>query len=265
MLHAKDPSSTYCRRCGTELIWEHPKGSGHCQTSSDYVGGDICRSCLDELRANSAGTADSMTDDATLVPITLFQAPLAVLRERGLLEMYERNRPYTGPVPSQYYMPIFHGNLEYPGTMPQEHDIRKTNLLEYLLDLYNRDDRPNPKTSRSMSVGDVVKLDGQFYLYTHLGFTQVDFRTAELNGPVAKLVTPDGSTLQVSVFPSDDYPCINIDLLQNDGGSERICFVEHNPEKDPGQQLYIGVYCSTEEDTVYYGSYIKNKEETEEQ
>ena len=24
-------------------------------------------------------------------------------------------------------------------------------------------------------------------------------------------------------------------------------------------------YCSTEEDTVYYGSYIKNKEETEEQ
>ena len=80
MLHAKDPSSTYCRRCSTELIWEHPKGSGHCQTSSDYVGGDICRSCLDELRANSAGTADSMTDDATLVPITLFQAPLAVLQ-----------------------------------------------------------------------------------------------------------------------------------------------------------------------------------------
>ena len=60
MLHAKDPSSTYCRRCGTELIWEHPKGSGHCQTSSDYVGGDICRSCLDELRANSAGTADTL-------------------------------------------------------------------------------------------------------------------------------------------------------------------------------------------------------------
>lgn len=92
---------------------------------------------------------------------------------------------------------------------------------------------------------------------------------AAISGPrakmVAKLVTPDGSTLQVSVFPSDDYPCINIDLLQNDGGSERICFVEHNPEKDPGQQLYIGVYCSTEEDTVYYGSYIKNKEETEEQ
>lgn len=107
MLHTKDPSSTYCRRCGTELIWEHPKGSGHCQTSSDYVGGDICRSCLDELRANSAGTADSMTDDATLVPITLFQAPLAVLRERGLLEMYERNRPYTGPVPSQYYIQLY--------------------------------------------------------------------------------------------------------------------------------------------------------------
>ena len=107
-----------------------------------------------------------------------------------------------------------------------------------------------------MSVGDVVKLDGRFYLYTQLGFTQVDFRAAEVDGPVAKLVTPDGSTLKVSVFPNDEYPCINIDLLQKDGGSERVCFVEHNPEKLPGHQLYIGVYCSTEEDTVYYNSYV---------
>ena len=125
MLHTKDPSSTYCRRCGTELIWEHPIGSGHCQTSSDYVGGDICRSCLDELRANSAGTADSMTDDATLVPITLFQAPLAVLRERGLLEMYERNRPYTGPVPSlsticQFFMGTWNTLGQCPKNMISE-------------------------------------------------------------------------------------------------------------------------------------------------
>ena len=76
----------------------------------------------------------------------------------------------------------------------------------------------------------------------------------------ARLVTPDGSTLEVSVFPNDDFPCINIDLLQKDGSSERVCFVEHNPEKAPGHQLHIGVYCSTEEDTVYYDSYVRTEE-----
>lgn len=42
MSQTRDPNSTYCRRCGAELVWEHPKGSGHYQISSDYVGGDIC-------------------------------------------------------------------------------------------------------------------------------------------------------------------------------------------------------------------------------
>lgn len=262
MLQAKDPNSTYCRRCGAILTWEYPKGSGHFQESSDYVGGDVCRSCLDELRATAAEAASPMDEDVTSIPVTLFQAPLAVLSERGLLlKMHDYTRPYTGSVPSQYYMPVFQGNLEYRGALPQDPDARRTSILEYFFALYNRDDRPNPKTSRSMSVGDVVKLDGQFYLCAPLGFTQVDFKSADFNGPVAKLVTPDGSTLQVSVFPNDAYPCINIDLLQKDGGPEHVCFVEHNPEKAPGHQLYIGVYCSTEEDTVYYHSYFRTTEE----
>ena len=37
MLHAKDPSSTYCRRCGTELIWEHPKGSGATMSAAIFA------------------------------------------------------------------------------------------------------------------------------------------------------------------------------------------------------------------------------------
>ena len=161
---------------------------------------------------------------------------------------------------SQYYMPVFHGNLEFRGPLPQDPIARRASILENFFALYNRDDRPNPKTSRSMSVGDVVKLDGQFYLCAPTCFTQVDFKSVELNGPVARLVTPDGSTLEVSVFPNDDFPCINIDLLQKDGISERVCFVEHNPEKAPGHQLHIGVYCSTEEDTVYYDSYVRTEE-----
>ena len=198
------------------------------------------------------------------IPITLFQAPLAVLSEHGLLmKMHDYNRPYAEPVPSQYYMPVFHGNLEYHGALPEDPAARRTSILEYFFALYNRDDRPNPKTSRSMSVGDVVKLDGQFYLCAVFGFTQVEFRSAEVDGPVANLVTPGGATLQVNVYRKTDYPSINIDLIKGDGLSERICFVEHNPEKSPGHQLYIGGYCSTEEDTVYYDSYVKTMEDIE--
>ena len=112
MSYAKDPNSTYCRCCGTELTWEHPKGSGHYQESSDYVGGDICRSCLEEQGFKPSGIAENMDEEATSIPITLFQAPFAVLSEHGLLlKMHDYNRPYTGPVPSQYYMPVFHGDM----------------------------------------------------------------------------------------------------------------------------------------------------------
>lgn len=198
------------------------------------------------------------------IPITLFQAPFAVLSEHGLLmKMHDYNHPYTEPVPSQYYMPVFHGNLEYHGVLPQDPDLRTTSILEYFFALYNRDDRPNPKTSRSMSVGDVVKLDGQFYLCAVFGFTPVEFKSVEVDGPVAQLATPDGTILQVNVYRKTDYPSVNIDLLQGHGQSEHICFVEHNPERALGHQLCIGVYCSTEDDTVYYDSYVKTMEDNE--
>lgn len=264
MLKAKDPSSTYCQCCGAKLTWEHPKHSGHFQESSDYVGGDVCRSCLAEQQAVSAAKDADAGNEVTFIPIELFQAPLAVLNEHGLLkEMNDISHPYTGPVPSQYYMPVFRGNMEWRGPLPQDPEVRRTSILEYFFALYNRDDRPNSKTSRSMSVGDVVKFDGQFYLCVVLGFTQVDFRSEEIDGTVASLVMPDGVTLQVSVFRNADYPCVNIDLIQEGGSSEQVCFVEHNPEKAPGKQLYIGVYCSTEEDTVYYDSYVRSTEDFE--
>lgn len=131
MSQTRDPNSTYCRRCGAELVWEHPKGSGHYQMSSDYVGGDICRSCLEEQRSMPTGAAEVMDEDVTKIPVTLYQAPFAVLSERGLLlKMHDHNRPYAGPVPSQYYMPVFHGNLEFRGPLPQDPIARRASILE---------------------------------------------------------------------------------------------------------------------------------------
>lgn len=39
-----------------------------------------------------------------------------------------------------------------------------------------------------------------------------------------------------------------------------LCFVEYNPEKEPGYELCVGVYCAFKDDTVYYDSYQREQE-----
>ena len=272
MIHSKkDPHSIYCRLCGAELVWEHPKGSGHYQESSDYIGGDICRSCISEQKAKgdpalkqpSSKQQHNSAEDTEWLHLTLFQAPYAALDEHGLMvKMYDRSSPFTGPVPSQYYMPVFNEAVEIHFDPHMDPELRTSNILEHFFVLYNRDNRPNPMTSRSMSVGDVVRLEGQYYLCTVDGFTPIAFESTER--PAAsggKLIMPDGTTLQVSFHPKDKYPGICIDMLHESGEQERICFVGYNPERDPGRELCIGVYCSEEEDTVYYSSYRREPED----
>lgn len=76
-----------------------------------------------------------------------------------------------------------------------------------------------------------------------------------------ELLLPSGIKLRAKAYPEPEYPCINIDLIGEDGEPVRVCFVEHNPERSAGHQLCIGVYCSTEEDTVYYDSYDRTEDE----
>ena len=94
--------------------------------SSDYVGGDICRSCLEEQRSMPTGAAEVMDEDVTKIPVTLYQAPFAVLSERGLLlKMHDHNRPYAGPVPS----PVLYAGLSWEpgfrGPLPQDPIARR--------------------------------------------------------------------------------------------------------------------------------------------
>lgn len=243
----KGPNIVFCKICGAMLTWEHPEGSGHYQASSDFIGGDICRSCLAERQETgcstpefpySAGQTGDISESVEHVQIALFQAPFASLHEHGLLiKMYDCEQPFSGPVPSQYYMPVFSGEIEIRGMLPKEPQLRTSYILEQFYCLYNRDDRPNPMTSRSLSVGDVVQLENQFFLCSAASFIPVAFEpVAETTKtPADTLIMPNGTVLQVKICSEDEYPCINIDLVQADGENERVCFVEHNPEKELGQ------------------------------
>lgn len=181
----KGPNIVFCKICGAMLTWEHPEGSGHYQASSDFIGGDICRSCLAERQETgcstpefpySAGQTGDISESVEHVQIALFQAPFASLHEHGLLiKMYDCEQPFSGPVPSQYYMPVFSGEIEIRGMLPKEPQLRTSYILEQFYCLYNRDDRPNPMTSRSLSVGDVVQLENQFFLCSAASFIPVAF------------------------------------------------------------------------------------------
>lgn len=101
--------------------------------------------------------------------IIIFQAPYASLVDCGLLLRVHKD-DFNGMVPSQYYLPVFHGTvaLEIPNT-------KADTMLEAIFAIFNQADRPNGKTMRSLSVGDVVRLDGDYYLVRPFGYTKVKF------------------------------------------------------------------------------------------
>lgn len=195
--------------------------------------------------------------------IVIYQAPFAVLSEHGdlYLKMHNPTTAFTDTVPAQYYMPVYHGEITVPMELSEDYSERQTAILEYIFFRFNQPDRPNPLTSRSLSVGDVVYLENQFYLCAVLGFTPVKFDTVDWekekdkDGPVGQLSMPDGAKLVVSIHHREEYPSIDIDLIKKDGEMNRVCFVEHNQGRSPGQQLCVCVYTPDDEEPVYYESY----------
>ena len=199
------------------------------------------------------------------VHITIFQAPFASLMERGLyLKMHDPKHTFCEQVPAEYYLVVFDGEIECQ-QLPEDEEQRVHTILERAYDIFNTA-HPAGYCGRSLSVGDVVMLEGKHYLCVTFGFEQITFEASE-NHPIANptacpLKLPDGTALQVAVYAGTDtrYPCINIDLIAADGTTNRVCFVEHNPDKEPGHELCIGVYHADSDETVYYDSYYENKE-----
>jgi len=200
-------------------------------------------------------------------PIVIYQAPTALLAEHDdlYLKMHNPNKTFTDTVPAQYYLPVFNGEITAPEEMPTAPEEKTASVLEHIFFRFNQPDRPNPRTSRSLSVGDVVFLDGQFYLCAVFGFTPVKFDVVDWekekskDGPVGRITMPDGTKLVVSIYQTEEYPSIDIDLIKEGGDMERICFVEHNQERAPGQQLCVCIYEPENDEPIYYESYAKKE------
>lgn len=194
------------------------------------------------------------------VHITIFQAPFVSLMDLGLyMKMHDPSRLFSETVPAEYYLAVFDGEIECPNPLPKDKERRTYTILEKVFSIFNNN-LPAGYCSRSLSVGDVVQLEGLHYLCVTCGFRPVIFTTSQRSTAATEpqactLTMPDGTVLRATAHPEPEYPCINVDLIAADGTADRVCFVERNPEKEPGRELCIGVYCAGDDETVYYNSY----------
>lgn len=174
--------------------------------------------------------------------------------------MHNLAKPFDSVIPAEYYLAVFNGRINCPEQLPKEPEKRRLAILEHVFAIFNTA-HPTGYAGRSLSVGDIVQLEGKNYLCAALGFVPVAFeqdkkKLETVPAPtVCELALPDGTKLRASVCNNTDYPSINIDLLTDDGKHEQICFVEHNPEKSLGHRLCIGVYRAEEDEPCYYDSY----------
>lgn len=58
-------------------------------------------------------------------------------------------------------------------TSEQNIDYADLCILDKIFSKYNRDDRPDGQIRRSMSVGDIVSIDGRAYLCDLFGWTRL--------------------------------------------------------------------------------------------
>ena len=198
------------------------------------------------------------------IPVMISQAPSAPLMARGLsLKMPDHPLPFCRPLPAEYYLPVFRGEIEYSPSLLENDEQRTCMILEKVYTIFNTA-HPSGYCGRSLSVGDVVKLEGNYYLCAAIGFQQVSFQSSPNhpteNPTACPLGLPYGTSLRVTVCKETAYPCVNIDLIAADGTEDRVCFAEYNLEKEPGHELCVGVYCASKDDTVYYNSYFRDQE-----
>ena len=80
--------------------------------------------------------------------------------------------------------------------------------------------------------------------------------------PHTDLQLPDGTTIRASAIDDENFPAINIDLIDFEK-TEPICFVEYNPERSSCHKVCIGVYQSDKDEPVFYEQYVRDVQDKE--
>ena len=104
--------------------------------------------------------------------ITIFQAPWVCLLDCGLLVGMHLHSELWTPVPAQYYLPVFRGEVEVPEEDKADSPIA---ILERVARQFGPGGGCCGKLPRPLLAGDVVRLVGRHYLLAPEGFREVRF------------------------------------------------------------------------------------------
>lgn len=85
-----------------------------------------------------------------------------------------------------------------------------------------------------------------------------------ISNPHITIPLPDGTSLRAVAYAQDEYPSINLYLLDGDKPAELICFAEFNQARSPHYGVCIGAYSSDEDDTMFYEPYMAERESNNE-
>lgn len=110
--------------------------------------------------------------------IIIFQAPYASLVDCGLLKQLYPTGGAIDKVSAQYYMPVFHDTVAL-----EVENAEVNTLLEGIYFIFNQSNRPNAMTMRSLSAGDVICMDGTYYLVRPIGYAKVKFEAPVEGSP----------------------------------------------------------------------------------
>lgn len=110
--------------------------------------------------------------------IIIFQAPYASLVDCGLLKQLYPTGGAIDKVSAQYYMPVFHDTVAL-----EVENAEVNTLLEGIYSIFNQSNRPNAMTMRSLSAGDVICMDGTYYLVRPIGYAKVKFEAPVEGSP----------------------------------------------------------------------------------
>lgn len=110
------------------------------------------------------------------VTVTIYQADYDNLMNTGLLlKMHDFRNPFKGPLPQTIYHSVWDGDVVIDLPENTKDDFNELSyILEHLFMIFNNKHPANYR-ARSLSVGDVVELDGKLYLCSVFGYKPTSF------------------------------------------------------------------------------------------
>lgn len=109
------------------------------------------------------------------IEIAIFQVPYTSLtKDSDLWEKLHSENPDKVTVPAEYYTHVFTGFIGMPDRTSEDEEEWTSFILEEVFMIFNTD-YPEGYRGHSMSPGDVVNLDGKYYLRKSDSFQECNF------------------------------------------------------------------------------------------